>query len=122
MSKDYNKIAKYEKAIKEKYGEETIQNPKKEWTQEKEIAYLEDLKAFHARREHIKKVEEAEGFTIKERAASREAKRDCPVCESYSFSSKDDLYMNKFECCFDCYIQYIEGREERWKSGWRPNK
>jgi formylmethanofuran dehydrogenase subunit E len=122
MSKDYNEIAKYEKAIKEKYGEEAIQNPKKEWTQEKEIAYLEDLKAFHTREVRAKKVEEAEGFTIKEKASSRKVKRDCPVCESYSFSSKDDLYMNKFECCFDCYIQYIEDREERWKSGWRPNK
>ena len=32
----------------------------------------------------------------------------------------DDLYMNKFDCCFNCYIQYVEGREARWHSGWRP--
>ena len=30
--------------------------------------------------------------------------------------------MSKFECCFKCYIDYVEGREDRWKSGWRPNK
>ena len=35
---------------------------------------------------------------------------------------KDDLYMNKFECCHTCYIQWVEGREERWESGWRPEK
>jgi hypothetical protein len=23
--------------------------------------------------------------------------------------------------CSDCYIQWIEGREPRWDSGWRPS-
>ena len=43
-----------------------------------------------------------------------ESNRSCPTCGSYSFKSVDDLYMTKFECCFKCYIQYVEGREERW--------
>ena len=30
--------------------------------------------------------------------------------------------MNKFECCFKCFIQYVDGREERWEKGWRPDK
>ena len=30
--------------------------------------------------------------------------------------------MIKYECCWTCNIQYVEGREERWRSGWRPNK
>jgi len=34
--KDPNYIVKLEKAIIEKYGEETIQNPKSGWTPEKE--------------------------------------------------------------------------------------
>ena len=46
---------------------------------------------------------------------------DCPVCGKYSFQLKDDLYMNKFDCCYECFIQYIQGREERWDSGWRPD-
>jgi len=29
--------------------------------------------------------------------------------------------MNKYNCCYNCFIQYVHGREERWKSGWRPN-
>jgi len=33
---------------------------------------------------------------------------------------KDDLYMNKFDCCWKCYIQWVEDREERWLEGWRP--
>lgn len=119
--KDLNEIAKIEKAIKEKYGEEAIQNPKGSWDKEKENRYLEDLKAFHERTRRKKSVEEAEGFLVKSRKTKKAVDRTCPVCSAYSFSGQDDLYMTKFDCCFNCYIQYVEGREERWKSGWRPN-
>ena len=119
--KDLNQIAKIEKAIKEKYGEEAIQNPKKHWDENKEKKYLEDLKKFHERPKRSKEIKEIEGITIKKRKSSHEVNRDCPVCGAYSFSSQDDLYMTKFGCCFNCYIQYIEGREERWKTGWSPN-
>ena len=123
MSKqrDLNEIAKIEKAIKEKYGEEAIQNPKGSWDQEKEIKYLEELKAFHERSTRQKTTEVVGDITIKTKKTNNEVDRNCPVCNSYSFSGQDDLYMTKFECCFQCYINYIEGREERWKSGWRPN-
>ena len=119
--KDLNEIAKIEKAIKEKYGEEAIQNPKKSWNQEKENKYLEELKAFHDRTRRAKTTETVGDLKIKKRKTAHEINRACPVCGSYSFSSKDDLYMTKFECCFNCYIQFVEDREERWKSGWRPN-
>lgn len=119
--KDLNEIAKIEKAIKDKYGEEAIQNPKRHWDEEKEKKYLEDLKAFHERSRNSKEEQEAGGFKIKGKKSSQQVSRDCPVCGSYSFSEKDDLYMTKFECCFDCYVQYVEDREERWKTGWRPN-
>jgi hypothetical protein len=52
----------------------------------------------------------------------KDSERQCPVCDEYSFNQKDDLYMNKYKCCFKCYVQYVEGREERWKTGWRPNQ
>ena len=123
MSKqrDLNEIAKIEKAIKEKYGEEAIQNPKGSWDQEKEIKYLEELKAFYERSSRQKTTEVVGDITIKTKKTNNKVDRNCPVCDSYSFSGQDDLYMTKFECCFQCYINYIEGREERWKSGWRPN-
>tara|TARA_B100000085_G_scaffold193893_1_gene177786 strand:+ start:6993 stop:7325 length:333 start_codon:yes stop_codon:yes gene_type:complete len=110
MKKDLNEIARIEKAIKEKYGEEAIQNPKGLWTEEKEKKYLSDLKIFY------------NGKEKKRKSLEPSPDRTCPVCGTYSFSVKDDLYMNKFECCFECYIQYVEDREERWKTGWRPNK
>ena len=119
--KDLNQIAKIEKAIKEKYGDEAIQNPKRNWDQEKEKKYLEDLKAFHERSSRTKETQEVSGIKIKQRKTVHKTDRDCPICGSYSFSRQDDLYMTKFQCCFQCYVQYIEGREERWKSGWRPN-
>lgn len=119
--KDLNEIAKIEKAIKEKYGDEAIQNPKGSWNKEKEDKYLEELKAFYKRPARSKETKEVKGILIKEKKTSPVTDRNCPVCGSYSFTPKDDLYMTKFQCCFDCYIQYIEDREERWKSGWRPN-
>ena len=119
---DLNEIAKIEKAIKEKYGEEAIQNPKGTWDKEKESKYLEDLKTFYKRSSRQKTTEVVGDIRVKEKKSSHKVERTCPVCDSYSFSSRDDLYMTKFDCCFECYVQYIEGREERWKSGWRPNK
>ena len=60
------------------------------------------------------------GVLISKKLLMRESKRSCPVCSTYSFKSNDDVYMSKFECCEKCYIQWVEGREERWKTGWRP--
>jgi hypothetical protein len=119
--KDFNKIAKFEKAIEEKYGTEAIQNPKSSWDKEKEQKYLEELKSFHDRSKRSNTVEQEDGFVIKTRKTAHQVERNCPICNSYSFSARDDIYMIKFDCCQNCYIQYIEGREERWKSGWRPN-
>lgn len=122
--KDYNYIAKLEKAISEKYGKETIENPKSFWTKEKEQKYLKDLKEFY-RREREKRESEKErrgDVLISKKFFEKTTSRDCPVCGKYSFDQRDDLYMNKFECCFGCYVQYIEGRERRWREGWRPDK
>jgi len=122
MSKDYNEIAKYEKAIKDKYGDEAIQNPKKLWDEEKEKSYLQDLRKFYNKKENTKQRLTKPGFEIIQKKENKTASRECPVCGTYSMSNRDDLYMTKFQCCFECYIQHVEHREERWNSGWRPNK
>ena len=121
--KDPNYAVKVEKAIAKKYGEETIQNPKKNWTDEKEKKYLSELKEFYKAQtieEDIDK-EEINGIFIPKKLLIKESNRSCPICKTYSFKSNDDVYMTKFDCCEKCYIQWIEGREERWKIGWRPN-
>ena len=121
--KDLDYIAKVEKAIAKKYGLEVIINPKSLWTDEKEDEYLKQIKERHKKTlKGFKEKVEKDGFFISKHLITRKSKRKCPVCDIYSFDLKDDLYMNKFECCFRCYIQYIEGREDRWEKGWRPNK
>lgn len=122
-NKDLNKIAKIEKAMSKKFGPESIVNPKSGWDDDKEKEYLEDLKEFYSEesRQEEDKINK-DGFFITRNLINKEINRVCPVCNTYSFSGKDDLYMNKFECCEKCYIQWVEDREERWLEGWRPNK
>ena len=119
-SKDPNYAIKIEKAIADKYGEEAVQNPKAGWTDEKEKEYLDNLKSFSADSVNGQEVL-VNGVFISDKLLKRESKRSCPVCKTYSFKSNDDVYMSKFECCEKCYIQWVEGREDRWKKGWRPN-
>ena len=123
--KELNKIAEIEKAIAKKFGVETIVNPKSLWTDDKEKEYLEQLEQFYSKQrkalENSEKTEE-DGFLVPKNLITKESKRVCPVCETYSFSMRDDLYMNKYECCYSCFIQWVDDREERWLTGWRPNK
>ena len=125
MSKDPNYVVRVEKAIAEKYGKEAVQNPRSNWTVEKEEEYKQQLKDFLDRTRKDGAASEKvdiDGVLISKKLLSRDTNRSCPVCSEYSFSSQDDVYMNKFKCCFKCYIQHIEGREERWANGWRPEK
>jgi len=123
--KDYNQIAKFEQAIQQKYGEEAVQNPKANWSEDKEEEYLNQIKKLHNKQNKNKEDKdkvEHNGFLISKKLLNKDSERLCPTCNTYSFNIKDDVYMSKFECCFDCYIQWVEGREERWLSGWRPEK
>jgi hypothetical protein len=122
-SKDYDYIARLEKAIKKKYGTDAVINPKSNWSDEKEEEYLKQLKEYSKkeseRKEQNERIEK-DGFFIPKNLINKKSKRKCPVCKAYSFKAKDDLYINKFECCWKCHIQWVEGREERWLKGWRP--
>jgi len=122
--KDPNYVVKLEQAIAKKYGKETVQNPRGNWTPEKEVAFVEQLRATNLRIQELeRKIEKIEvnGVLVSQKLLNRETNRTCPVCSEYSFDPKDDVYMNKFKCCFPCYIQHVEDREERWGSGWRPD-
>jgi len=122
--KDPNYAIKVEQAIAKKYGEVTVTNPKSSWDDEKEKKYLDELKEMYYNnidKEDLDK-EEVNGVFIPKKLLREESNRSCSTCNTYSFKSKDDVYMTKFSCCFRCYVQYVEGREDRWKNGWRPNK
>tara|TARA_B100000941_G_scaffold277877_1_gene241755 strand:+ start:531 stop:917 length:387 start_codon:yes stop_codon:yes gene_type:complete len=123
--KDLNKIAQYEKAIKKKYGNDAIKNPNADWDDNKEQEYLESTKKFQSKVTKYHEdndLVEVDGFLMPKRLLSSESNRTCPTCSTYSFNKADDFYMYKFECCEACYIKWVEGREERWQSGWRPPK
>jgi len=123
VKKDLNYIARLEKAIKQKYGSEAIQNPRSNWGPDKEKEYLEQIKLIdqkHRLREEETQKVEIDGFLVSKKLINRDSNRKCSVCEYYSFNLQDDIYMLKYECCEKCFIQYVEDREERWLNGWRP--
>ena len=109
MKKDTNYIAAVEKAIADKYGKNTVQDFRSSWDKNKEDDYLNQLKEVSAQKKEKRKNQP-------------NISRTCPVCKTYSFSRRDDLYMNRFKCCFECYVEFVEHREDRWHKGWRPDK
>jgi len=46
----------------------------------------------------------------------------CSICEYLMTTHKDQFTQEKYNCCHDCYIEWIEARKEDWKEGWRPEK
>tara|TARA_R110002074_G_scaffold251741_3_gene423322 strand:+ start:27221 stop:27613 length:393 start_codon:yes stop_codon:yes gene_type:complete len=122
---NFDQIAKYEKAIAKKYGEEAIQNPRKYWDDDKEQDYLSQIKDLVSKEVHQSDLErkiEEQGFLVTEKLLNREGEfTTCPVCHKASRNSKDDVYIKKKECCLACYVRWVEDREERWNTGWRPN-
>jgi hypothetical protein len=122
-SDDLNYIAGLEKAIKKKYGSEAIENPANNWDNEKEIDYLSQLEEFVAKQKRAEQDSEAEnvdGILVSRKLLSKEGIKNCPVCAGKVKTINDDIYMTKYECCSKCYINYIDGREQRWLEGWRP--
>ena len=124
MSDDLNRLAAIEKAISEKYGDETIQNPKANWDEEKEKEYLKQMSELYQKSQKVEEYKEKidiNGIKISKKLFKREPLRSCPMCNSFPRKSTDDVYLLKYDCCFKCYVQWVENREERWKNGWRPN-
>jgi len=119
-----NKVAAYEKAIAEKYGEETVKNPRSNWDENKEKEYLAQMKELY-RKEAINNTFQEKidvnGIKVSKKLFNRDSLEHCPVCFSFMKKTTDDVCLIKYECCHKCYVQYVEDREERWQKGWRPN-
>jgi len=125
MKHDLNYIAALERAISEKYGEVATLNPKSGWDEEKEKQYMEQVKEkvkLESKNEQSQEHIDLNGVLISKKLINSNNKRNCEYCNTYSFNRNDDLFLTKYETCYKCYIKYIEGREEKWKQGWRPNK
>ena len=123
--KDFDHIAKIEKAIAEKYGNEAIANPKANWDEKREKEYLQQLQELYSKQKKNDSSQEKidiNGIKVSKKLLNRESLKSCPVCGAFPKKSMDDVCIVKFGCCNKCYVQYIEGREERWQNGWRPNE
>ena len=123
--KDWDYIAAVEKAVAEKYGKDSVQDFRSEWENLKEENYLKqvtDARIEKQKRNASHTTVERGDIVIKRRTNKIKTKRSCPVCKTYSFSRRDDLYMNRFQCCERCYVFFVEHREERWNKGWRPDE
>jgi len=125
MANNPDRIAAIEKAIAEKYGKEAVQNPKGNWSETKEKEYLQQSREFYKKQSKNDKWQEkvdVNGIKISKKLLNRESLKLCSVCGHFLKKSIDDVYLVKFECCYKCYIQYVEDREKRWIEGWRPNE
>ena len=123
--KDFDKIAAIEKAITKKYGKDTIQNPRANWDEIKEKEYLEQMREYYEKTNRHEKSQEKvdiNGIKVSKKLLNRDSLKCCLVCGAFPKKSMDDVCLLKFECCYRCYIQHIEDREERWLKGWRPDK
>ena len=123
-SKDPNRVAAIEQAIGKKYGDEAIQNPRANWREEKEKQYLEQMSEIDNKVRHNEDSGEKidiNGIKVSKKLFNRESMSHCPVCRNVPKKTFDDVCLIKFDCCGQCYIKYVEGREERWSKGWRPN-
>ena len=122
MKKDYNKIAKIEEAIRTKYGDDAVKNPMTDWSKSKEEEYIRQLKECAKKENTPSETQKqyCDGFFVNKKLLNKESNRVCPVCDEYTFDLRDDVYLNKWQSCHKCYVKWIEDREDRWKSGWRP--
>jgi hypothetical protein len=97
---DFEKINKLEKAIEKKYGHDAVKHPKSDWSDEKEKIYLAEMK----------KLVEKEDKKVITSSRKDNSQRVCTMCNTYSMNKLDDLYLNKFDCCQECYFLHVEGR------------
>jgi hypothetical protein len=78
--KDPNEIVKIEKAIAQKYGEDTIANPKHYWNEDKEKEYLEQIKEVAKKEQQKDQKIDVGGLFISKKLLNKDSKRSCPVC------------------------------------------
>ena len=106
------------KEILEAYQTSDEAKREKDYQEQIKKIYEKDLK-MSSKNEKV----EVDGILISKKLLNKEpTRRICPVCSEYSFSVADDVYMKKFDCCFKCYVKWVEDREERWETGWRPDQ
>lgn len=121
--RDLETLQQIEESIRNKFGEEALIDPRSLWNETKEKDFknqlVEEQEKYLLREKNEEKVEE-NGFLISKCLLTTKKCEGCQTCGKFFTDASDNIYLLKFECCQQCYILYVEDREERWKNGWRP--
>ena len=103
--KNIEYVGKVEKAIKDKYGEETIVNPRSLWDDEKEKEYIEQAKENaekYFEKEEDDDIVEKDGVFISKKLLTKSNAENCDTCKKYLLSSRDKVFIVKWDCCYQC--------------------
>ena len=46
----------------------------------------------------------------------------CDVCNYPKMTGPDFVASEKYNCCHDCFLTFIESRKSNWKEGDRPKR
>ena len=46
----------------------------------------------------------------------------CKICNYVLITQKDFLCDKEYNCCSECYLQFVESRKEEWKKGYKIDK
>lgn len=104
--KDPNYIVLLERKIQEKYGEESIENPASHWTEDKEKEYLEQIKIISSKEQTQKEeIIENQDYLIQKKLFNKKNAFLCSKCKVLTKYISDDLYMNKYGMCYNCYLK-----------------
>ena len=93
---DYDEIAALERAIKEKYGQVSVLNPKSSWTEEKEEQFKKIIEEMYAK------------FCPRNVEVKYINLICCDKCNKMSFNTFDDLYLTKYGMCHKCFVTTME--------------
>lgn len=117
MDEYENQLLLFQSALRQKFGDFALIDLSTLWNETKEKMYRSFL-------QKESKIDSEHALRIKSGTSNKKLfilGNKCEGCSKVSLKVKDQPYMAKFNSCFSCYISYINGREDRWNEGWRPN-
>jgi len=113
MKRDWNDIAALEQLMEKKFGKESTIDPRSNWNPIKEKEYIQQTKDNYKREIEQEQQEQKlfDGFSLKGKLFSSGLNYFCTKCEKHSTNPDDDVYLNKYKCCYICYIKHYEGKK-----------
>lgn len=60
-------------------------------------------------------------FVILDKTNNKTCGIFCHTCQFLIKSADDLITFKNWQTCHDCYLRFIEGRQQEWKEGWRPD-